>query len=125
MFSSTISRLPTIGLWAFKILIALAFLTFGAFKLSGAPMMVQEFDKIGLGQWFRYFTGICEVGGAAMVLIPKTWRVGTLVVLGVSFGAFLTQAFVLHGDVVHTVVLIVLTGLMAWLAWKPKPAFQS
>ncbi len=103
----------------FRIVIALAFAAFGTFKLTGAPMMVHEFAIIGLGQWFRYVTGATEVCGAVLLLVPATWRLGALAVLGVSVGAFITQAFVLHGDVIHTVVLIVLTSLMSWLAWKP------
>ena len=34
---------------------AAAFLSAGAAKLAGAEMMVQTFDGVGLGQWFRYF----------------------------------------------------------------------
>lgn len=124
MASPKLSRFATVGLWAVKVFVALAFLAFGGFKLSGAPMMVLEFNTIGLGQWFRYFTGVCEVAGAIMVLVPATWRFGSLVVLGVSIGAFITQALVLHGDVVHTIVLIVLTGFMTWLAWKPKSSMK-
>ena len=119
MASTNAVRIQLIALWVFKVILALAFLVFGSFKLSGAPMMVHEFDVIGLGQWFRYFTGGIEVAGALLLLIPATWRLGTLAVLAVSCGAFATQAFVLHGDVIHTVVLIVLTGLMTWVAWKP------
>ena len=119
MTSVASSSLKVVGLWIFKGVIALAFLAFGSFKLTGAPMMVHEFDVIGLGQWFRYFTGAVEIGGAALLLVPATWRLGALALLGVSVGALVTQAFVLHGDVIHTVVLIILTGLMTWLAWKP------
>ena len=119
MASSSSLNVKTIALWLFKGIIALAFVAFGTFKLTGAPMMVHEFGIIGLGQWFRYFTGACEVGGAVLLMVPATWRLGALVVLGVSVGAFLAQALVLHGDIIHTLVLIALTGLMAWLAWKP------
>src|SRR2546430_2861644 len=32
---------------------------------------VRIFDRIGLGQWFRYFTGALQVTGALLVLIPR------------------------------------------------------
>ena len=47
-----------------KALLTFAFVAAGAAKLIGAPMMVETFDAIGMGQWFRYLTGVIEVGGA-------------------------------------------------------------
>jgi hypothetical protein len=32
---------------------------------------VRRFDQIGLGQWFRVFTGALQVGGALLLLIPR------------------------------------------------------
>lgn len=108
------SRARAIGFWIFKILVALLFLATATFKLSGNPMMVAEFDQIGLGQWFRYFTALCEAGGAILLLIPAFTGLGAAVLLAVSIGAFLAQLLVLHVDVIHTIVLVVLTGSIAW-----------
>ena len=36
--------------------------------------MVEMFDKIGVGQWFRYVTGLIEVGGAILMLVPGMAR---------------------------------------------------
>jgi putative oxidoreductase len=44
-------------LWVLQILTALAFLLAGTMKLVSAQEMVKTFDKIGVGQWFRYVTG--------------------------------------------------------------------
>jgi uncharacterized membrane protein YphA (DoxX/SURF4 family) len=115
-------RVPTIALWAFKAIIALAFLLFGAMKLAGAPMLVKEFDVLGLGQGFRILTGVVEVVGAALLLIPATFRLGALVLLAVSIGACIAQATRLHGDVIHTLVLIAATGFLSWRAWRPSAA---
>ncbi len=41
-----------IALWILQILTAAVFLMAGFIKLSGDPMMVEGFAKIGLGQWF-------------------------------------------------------------------------
>ena len=61
-----------------RTVIALAFALFRLEKFpSGADAhWVRFFDQVGVGQWFRYFTGIVEVIGAALVLIPVTARVG-------------------------------------------------
>jgi hypothetical protein len=53
-----------IGLWALQILTAAAFLLAGVAKLIGQPMMVETFEKVGVGQWFRYATGAIEVASA-------------------------------------------------------------
>jgi len=34
------------------------FLMAGGSKLAGVPAMVSLFDQVGVGQWFRYVTGI-------------------------------------------------------------------
>jgi uncharacterized membrane protein YphA (DoxX/SURF4 family) len=122
MTSAKNSRLRIIGLWALKTLVALAFIAFGMFKLSGQPMMVEEFGKLGLGQVFRYLTGTVEVLGAVALLVPATSRFGAVALLGVSVGACVAQASILHQDVVHTVILIATTGFLAWLGWRPRRA---
>jgi putative oxidoreductase len=47
----------SIVLWSATIALAAMFVMAGGSKLAGAPAMVQLFDAIGLGQWFRYVTG--------------------------------------------------------------------
>ena len=56
--------------WTVRVLLAMAFGAAGAAKLAGAAPMVQIFDLIGIGQWFRYVTGIVEVAGAILLLVP-------------------------------------------------------
>jgi len=40
-------------------------------KLAGTAQMVELFDKVGLGKWFRYLTGLLEVAGGIGLLIPR------------------------------------------------------
>ena len=119
MTPSTGSRGLLIGLWVLKAIAGLAFLTFATFKLTSAPVMVQEFGEIGLGQGFRYVTGLIEAVGAILLVIPATSRFGSPLLLAVSVGALVTQAAILHGDIIHTIVLIAITGFLTWQAWRP------
>ena len=64
------SRVRNVALWALQIVTAAAFFMAGFAKLSGQPMMVETFGKIGIGQWFRYVTGTIEVASAILLLIP-------------------------------------------------------
>ena len=99
------SRSKTIALWILRILMAALFLFASYMKLSGNPMMVEEFNTIGLGQWFRYLTGALELAGGIAILVPSVSVFAAVVLLVVDVGAFITQIAVLHGDWIHTVVI--------------------
>jgi len=99
------SRGKIIVVWILRILMAALFLFASFMKLSGKPMMIEEFDTIGLGQWFRYFTGALELAGAIAILVPSVSAFGAIVLLAVDVGAFVTQIAILHGDWIHTIVI--------------------
>ena len=103
-----------IALWTCKVLLAAVYVATGSAKLYGVPQMVEGFAQIGLGQWFRYFTGGLEIIGAIAILVPTASAFGGLLLLGISAGAFLVQLFVFHGDVVHTIVLGALSAIVVW-----------
>jgi len=108
------SRSKVIGFWVLKILFGLAFIAAGAAKLYGPQVMVAEFDAVGLGQWFRYFTGVLEIIGAIMLLAPKTTGFGALLLAGICGGAFFAQLFALHGDIIHPIVMAIVLLAIAW-----------
>jgi len=110
----SIARLKTAGFWLVKILFAALFLFSGGAKLAGPAAVVEMFDRLGFGQWFRYFTGVLELAGAGLLLWPATTAYGALVLTVVSIGAFLAQLLVLHEDIVHTIVMTVVLGAIAW-----------
>jgi putative oxidoreductase len=109
-----VARLKTIGLWALKLVLAALFLLAGGAKLAGVPAMVAVFDQVGLGQWFRYFTGMLEVVGALLLLWPVTTALGAVILMIVSIGAALAQLLVLHEDVIHAIVLAIPLAAIAW-----------
>jgi hypothetical protein len=78
-------------------------------------MMVAEFEKVGLGQWFRYFTGSAELIGALLLLWPRTSFWGALALLCVCVGAGVAQLGPLRGDIIHVIVLALLVSLAAWI----------
>ena len=111
----------TIGLWALRVLLAAAFLAAGGFKLAGAPTMVEMFEKVGVGQWFRVVTGAIEVSGSILLLIPHLTFYGAGLLLFVMAGAVTAHLTVLGGNPAPVLMLLVLTALTAWLTrttWK-------
>ncbi|WP_428392292.1 DoxX family protein [Lichenicoccus sp.] len=88
-----------------RVLAAFIFLAAAAMKLLAQPMMVAEFQKVGLGQWFRYAVGLIELVGGVAVLAPRTTWIGASLLLLVDLGAFFAQVTTLHMDWIHTIVI--------------------
>ena len=117
MTTAVMSRfqIRPIAVWTLRVLMAAMFLMAAAMKLSGQQMMIDEFDVIGLGQWFRYVTGVLELIGGVAVLVPRWSIPGAVLLLLVDIGAFLAQITTLHADWIHTVVLGAMLGLLIYL----------
>jgi uncharacterized membrane protein YphA (DoxX/SURF4 family) len=103
-----------VGLWVLQIGAAGMFLMVGFLKLSGDPQMVGLFDAIGLGKWFRYVTGSLEVLGAILLLVPRLSGLGALLLVGVMLGAVPTHLFVVGGNPLPAIILLIVTGVVAW-----------
>ena len=82
-------------LLAIRALLTLAFVAAGLAKLSGAQMMVDEFGMLGLGQWFRYVTGIIEIVSAILLWVPGLTAIGAGLEVCVVVGALIAHIFVL------------------------------
>jgi putative oxidoreductase len=104
-----------IGTWVLQGVVAAAFFAAGAAKLAGAAYMVQVFDQIGVGQWFRYVTGLVEVIGALALIYPGLASLGGLWLGGTMFFAVLTHLLVLHTSPAPAIVLGLLNALIVYL----------
>ena len=104
-----------IGAWVLQGLLAAAFLAAGGAKLAGVPMMVQIFDQIGMGQWFRIVTGLVEVAGAVALLVPGFAALGAAWLGATMFFTVLTHFLVLHPSATPAVILLALNALVVWL----------
>jgi uncharacterized membrane protein YphA (DoxX/SURF4 family) len=109
------SRSKTIILWTLRVLTAALFLFASFMKLTGQPMMVAEFNVIGFGQWFLYFTGVLELIGGVAILLPSVSVFGAMLLLAVDVGAMVTQIAILHGDWIHTIVIGGVIGTVIYL----------
>lgn len=109
------SRLQAITIWGLRGVLGVLFLAAAAMKLSSQPQMIAEFQTIGLGQWFRIFTGSLELIGAIAIFVPQSSIIGATILLIVDLGAFAAQVAVLHMDWVHTIVIGALIVLLIHL----------
>jgi uncharacterized membrane protein len=78
--------------------------------------MVQEFAQIGLGQWFRYLTGILELSGAIGLLVPKYRFWASLQITAVMAGAAAVNIVSLHQPPLSRLAAVLMT-LALGLAW--------
>lgn len=111
-----------VALWVLQIAVAAVFVVSALPKMAGVPMMVQMFDALGFGQWFRYFTAVLEVGGAVLLLVPALAGNGALVLAIVMVGAILAHTLVLGGSAVPAMVMLAATLTIAWFRRAHTPS---
>ena len=98
--------------WILQIAAAAVFLMAGGSKLAGAQPMVEMFDAIGVGQWFRYVTGTIEVVSALLLLMPSTAAIGAALLVCVMVGAIITHLTILHTSPAMPIVLLVTCAIV-------------
>ena len=114
--STPIARYADLGIRA---LLTLAFAAAGLFKLIGAEQMVAVFETIGWGQWFRYATGLIELGSAALLWVPGLIWIGAALLTATMACAVLFHLLVLGPSAIPALVL---GALAAYILWTHRPA---
>jgi putative oxidoreductase len=113
--------------WIVTILLALVFFSEGLAKFPESRMWLRIFDQIGFGQWFRYFTGLVEVVGAVLLLLPATRYVGAALLACTMCSALLVHAFVMGigpptAGVVVLLLMLVAIGVDSFKQRRAAPA---
>ena len=93
---SPYSQPDTATNFAIRISVALVFGLTGFDKFLQSPEWDQVFKAIGWGDWFRYFTGIVEMAGGLMFLLPATTTVGAALLTAAMIGAMTFHIAVLR-----------------------------
>lgn len=110
--ASTTSKPVNIALWIIQILLAIMFVMAGLAKVTGDATMVENFEKIGLGQWFRVLTGVVEMASALLLVVPKLNWAGAGLLVATMIGASVAHFTVLGGSAVPAMVFGVLAGIV-------------
>lgn len=101
-------------LWVLQVAAAGMFLMAGGSKLAGAAPMVALFNTLGMGQWFRYVTGLIEVVSAGLLLVPGLAALAAFLLFCTMVGAVLTHVVVLHSSPAIPAVLLLVTAVILW-----------
>ena len=95
-----------------RALLTAAFASAGIAKLMGVEMMVHTFDAVGFGQWFRYVTGVIELGSAIALWVPGYTAYAAGLLVCTTIGALVAHATVLGMAASMGAIIL---GLMATL----------
>lgn len=105
---------PTkIASWALRLVTAALFVMAAFPKLTAQAEPVELFSQLG-GAGAMYLTGVLELVGAALLLVPRTKVYGALLAMVVMAGAIVSHLAVLGFDGMFplAVVLFVLSGVL-------------
>lgn len=106
---------------AVRVLVTAAFVAAGLAKLAGVEMMVGTFEAIGMGQWFRYVTGLIEVGSAVMLWVPGLQFIGAALLVCTMGGAIMAHLLILGPSPLPALVLGILATSLAWSNRGQRP----
>ena len=109
-----LGRTGRIALWAVQLTLAAMFLLAGGSKLVGVPAMVALFDAVGIGQWFRYVTGLIEVGSAIALLVPSFAVFGALALVATMVGAIVSHLLIVGGSPAMPAILLLGAAAVVW-----------
>lgn len=115
-------------LWILQVLLAAVFLAHGLFMIA-PPAEFLDLMNSQLGQNFRLFLGLAEVLAAIGLIVPGLVRIlpwlTPMAAAGLMF--VMVSATALHlsrGEIssaITTVVLLILSSVVAYMRWKVKP----
>jgi putative oxidoreductase len=103
--------------WALQLGLAYIFARAGTAKLVSDPEMIRIFNWIGFGQWFRYVSGVVEVVGVVLILLPRFSVVGGLWLMATMFVAVLINVLITHSNPLPPIVLFVVAAAVTFLRW--------
>ena len=100
--------------WILRLAVAGVFLSVGASKFDENSYWVKLFNQIGFGQWFRYLTGVLQVLGAVLVVVPRTFLIGIGILAATMAGA--TAVWIVRfgapgNAIIPAVVLVALVAI--------------
>ncbi|MEO5731475.1 MAG: DoxX family protein [Byssovorax sp.] len=117
------SKGKVIATWVLSGLIALAMIGAGGSKLTGSEEQIKNFAMLGYPAWFLYVTGIIEVVGGILLLIPRTAVFGVLLLGATMVGAVVSLLRI--GDVAHAPFPLMFLLVIALIGWLRIDSFRK
>lgn len=109
----TDDRSEVLRRWLLRAIVGVVFIFIGKSKFDAHSDWIGIFQRIGVGQWLRYFTGVFQVGGGLLVLIPRTFAIGIAMLAFTMAGAMAAWVFFLGAPFNALIPGAILGGLFA------------
>jgi uncharacterized membrane protein YphA (DoxX/SURF4 family) len=109
------NRFRLMAVWVLQFVLAAFFAMQGVVKLAGSHGWVARFSRWGYPDRFYLVVGLAELAGAVILLIPRLARFGALLLIAVMAGAAATHLIHHEPQVVTTLVLLALLGVVLYL----------
>ena len=102
--------LPAIG-------VGTVFILIGYTKFNSDPNSewVKIFDQIGLGQWFRIFTGVTQITGGVLMMPRQTRTIGAVMLGCTMLGAAAVDVFIMGSPLVIAPLLLLFLIATVWV----------
>ena len=97
------------------IAIGLLFVFIGYGKFENRGVWVTIFEQIGLGQWFRIFTGVVQVTGGVLMLPRRTRTIGAALLGCTMVGAVIVDVVVIGSPVAIVPLLLLIVIGVVWV----------
>jgi len=81
--------------WLPRLAVGGLFFFVGKSKFGAQSSWIKTFEQIGFGQWLRYVTGGIQIASAIMILIPRIFVWGILMLAATMLGAIAAWLFLL------------------------------
>lgn len=81
----------SLALWSLTLLLVVVFAAAGYAKVTGAPQMVDNFQRFGYSDSFRLLVGAGEVAAAVLLLFPRSAGAAAWLLVCIMFGAMGTH----------------------------------
>jgi uncharacterized membrane protein YphA (DoxX/SURF4 family) len=97
--------------------VGLLFIFIGYTKFSSDPHSewVRIFEQIGIGQWFRIFTGVMQITGGVFMMPRKTRTVGAVMLGATMIGAAAVDVLILGSPLVIAPLRLLFLIATAWV----------
>ena len=99
--------------WVMRISAGALFLAVGLAKFQSRSIWVQMFTNIGLGDWFRYLTGVIQCTAGLLLLVPRTMKAGAVLAGCTMAGAVAVHLFVLDTGVGGAIIPGIILAFLA------------
>lgn len=97
--------------------VGLLFIFIGYTKFNSDPRSewVKIFEQIGIGQWFRIFTGVMQITGGVLMMPRKSRTIGAVMLGATMIGAAAVDVLVLGSPLVIAPLLLLFVIATVWV----------